>query len=107
MKTAALSHNGATFSEGNNMTIHTVAPIRRDRRLQDRRRAAAARVITAMSRGTSLHLTFLKRGSVWTLSDGTIVPSEIALAVVNDVRVVSAGDGLFPAVSQTWRYVES
>ena len=89
------------------MTIHSVASIHRARRFQDRRRAAAARVITSMARGTSLHLTFLKRGSVWTLSDGTIVPSEIALAVVNDVRVVSAGDGLFPSVSQTWRYVES
>src|SRR5215831_10593999 len=104
MKTAALSHNGATFSEGNNMTIHTVASIRRDRRLQDRRRAAAARVITAMSRGASLHLTFLKRGSVWVLSDGTIVPPEVALSIVNNVRVVSVNDGLFPATPQTWRY---
>ena len=89
------------------MTIHSVASIRRARRFQDRRRAAAARVITSMARGTSLHLTFLKRGSLWMLSDGSIVPAEIALAVVNDVRVVSAGDGLFPSVSQTWRYVES
>jgi len=89
------------------VTIHSVASIRRARRFQDRRRAAAARVITSMARGTSLHLTFLKRGSVWVLSDGTIVPPEIALSVVNDVGVVSAGDGLFPSVSQTWRYVES
>ena len=89
------------------MTIPTVASIRATRRFQDRRRQKASRVIAAMERGASLHLTFLKRGSVWTLSDGTIVPSEIALAVVNDVRVVSAGDGLFPSVSQTWRYVES
>jgi hypothetical protein len=89
------------------MTIATVQSLRRIRRFQDRRRAAAARVITAMSRGASLHLTFLKRGSVWVLSDGTIVPPEIALSVVNDVGVVSAGDGLFPSVSQTWRYVES
>jgi hypothetical protein len=88
------------------MTTPTVQSIRRTRRFQDRRRAAAARVITSMSCGRSLHQTFLKRGSVWTLSDGTIVPPEVALAVVNDVRVVSAGDGLFPQTSQTWRYIE-
>jgi hypothetical protein len=88
------------------MTIPTIQSIRHARRSQDRRRAAATRVITAMARGASLHLTFLKRGSLWMLSDGSIVPAEIALAVVNDVRVVSAGDGLFPAVSQTWRFVE-
>jgi hypothetical protein len=88
------------------MTIPIVASINRARRFQDRRRAAAARVITAMSRGASLNLTYTRRGSAFTLSDGTVVPPEIALAVVGDVRVVSVNDGLFPATPQTWRFIE-
>jgi hypothetical protein len=89
------------------MTIPTVASVRRARRFQDRRREKAVHVITAMQRGASLNLTFTKRGSVWTLSGGTVVAPEIALAVVNDVRVYSVNDGLFPQIPQTWRYVES
>ena len=89
------------------MTIPTVRSIRRARRLRDRRRVKAARVLTKMSRGASLHLTFSKRGSDFTLSDGTSVSAETALMVVNDIRVVSVNDGLFPATPQTWRYVES
>jgi hypothetical protein len=72
----------------------------------DRRRARAARIIAAMARGAALHLTFTKRGSDFVLSDGTRVAPDIALMVVNDLRVVSVGDGLFPATPQTWRYVE-
>jgi len=59
-----------------------------------------------MSRGASLNLTFMRNGSAFTLSDGTPVSSEIALMVVNDIRVVSVNDGLFPTTPQTWRYVE-
>jgi hypothetical protein len=59
-----------------------------------------------MASGASLHLMFLQHKSLWTLSDGTVVAPEIAMAVVNDVRVASVGDGLFQT-SQTWRYVES
>jgi hypothetical protein len=88
------------------MTIPTVQSIRRARRLQDRRREKAARVITAMERGQTLNLTFSKRGSDFTLSDGTPVSAETALLVVNDVRVVSVNDGLFPVTPQTWRFVE-
>jgi len=87
------------------MTIPTVASIRRARRFQDRRRLKAAHVITAMARGANLNLMFTKCGSVFTLSDGTVVEPETALAVVNDVRVCSVNDGLFPATPQTWRYV--
>ena len=85
--------------------IRTTQSLRAEWRYQDRRRAKAARVITAMSRGASLNLTFTPRGSVWTLSGGIIVAPEIALAVVNDVRVCRVNDGLFPATPQTWRYV--
>jgi hypothetical protein len=90
-----------------NMSIATAQSIRRARRFQDRRREKAAHVITAMQRGASLNLTFTKRGSVWSLSGGTVIAPEIALAVVSDVRVCSVNDGLFPQTPQTWRYVES
>jgi len=66
----------------------------------------AARVITAMSRGVTLHLTFTRCGSDFTLSNGTRVDPKVAMAVVDDARIMSANDGLFPAISQTWRYVE-
>jgi hypothetical protein len=90
------------------MTIPTVQSTRRARRFQDHRRAAAARVITAMEQcGLTLNLMFTKHGSAFTLSDGSVVAPEIALAVVNDVRVIGCGDGLFGGgLCQTWRFVE-
>jgi hypothetical protein len=88
------------------MTIHTAATLRRARRFQDNRRAKAARVITAMERGLTLNLTFSKHGSVFSLSDGTHVAAEVAVAVINDVRIISQSDGLFAALPQTWKYVE-
>lgn len=90
-----------------NPSIPTVQSLTRARRHQDRRRQKAASVIAAMARGASLNLIFTRSGSAWTLSDGTHVAAEIALMVVNDVRVVSVNDGLFPVTPQTWRYVES
>ena len=88
------------------MNIHTPASLRAKSRQLDRRRRRAARVITAMSRGASMNLTFTKHGSVFTLSDGTPVSTEIALMVVNDVRVASVNNGLFCSTPQTWRYIE-
>ena len=88
------------------MNIHTPASLRARSRQLDRRRAKAAHIITAMERGASMNLTFTKPGSVFTLSDGTPVSAEIALMVVNDVRVCSVNDGLFPTTPQTWRYIE-
>ena len=88
------------------MTIPTVQSLRRARRFQDRRRAAAARVITSMSRGCTLNLTFTKHGSAFTLSNGEHVSPEIAIMVINDVRILSACDGLFPSLPQTWKHAE-
>ena len=88
------------------MTIHTVQSIRRARRFQDRRRAAAARVITAMERGQTLNLMFTRSGSAFTLSNGVHVALEVAIAVINDVRIVSQNDGLFPSLPQSWKHVE-
>jgi hypothetical protein len=88
------------------MTIPTTGSIRRVRQFHDRRRQKVARVITAMSRGLTLNLTFTRTGSAFTLSDGTHVASEIAIAVINDTRIISQSDGLFPSLPQTWRHVE-
>jgi hypothetical protein len=88
------------------MTIHTAAALRAKHRQLDRRRHGAAYVITRMAGGASLHLTYGKHGSDFVLSDGTHVASDIALLVVNDLRVVNVNDGLFPSTPQTWRYVE-
>jgi hypothetical protein len=89
------------------MTIPTAYSIRHARRFQDRRREKAAHVITAMMRGATLNLRFTRTGSAFTLSDGTRVASEVAIAVINDVRIISQSDGLFPSLPQSWRYVES
>jgi hypothetical protein len=86
--------------------IHTVASIRACHRRQDRLRAKAARVVTAMERGQTLNLTFTKTGSAFTLSDGTHVASEVAITVINDVRIISACDGLFPSLPQTWKHAD-
>jgi len=88
------------------MSIPTVVSLRAKHRKLDRRRRGAARVITAMSRGASLHLAFTRHGSNFTLSNGIRVTPEVALLVVNDVRVVNVNDGLFPTAPQTWRYCE-
>jgi hypothetical protein len=88
------------------MNIPTAGSIRRARQFHDRRRQKVAQVITAMSRGLTLNLTFTRTGSAFTLSNGAHVASEIAIAVINDTRIISQSDGLFPSLPQTWRYVE-
>jgi len=87
--------------------IPTARAIRRAWQSQDQRRLKAARVITAMQRGATMNLTFAKRGSVFSLSNGVDVAPEIAVMVINDLRIVSQQDGLFPSLSpQTWIYLE-
>jgi len=86
--------------------IHTAQSLRRTRRFQDRRRVAAARVITAMERGATLNLMFTRHGSAFTLSNGEHVASEIALMVINDVRIISQLDGLLPSLPQSWKFID-
>ena len=69
-------------------------------------RLRVAHCITAMTRGATLQLTYTRHGSDFCLSDGTRIPPEVALAVVNDTRIHSVDKGLFPGTPQTWRYVE-
>jgi hypothetical protein len=72
-----------------------------------RRRQTAARVIDAMAKGLTLHLTYARGGGRWALSNGKTVPSEVALAVVNDLRIIGVGDALFDdGPGQTWHYAD-
>jgi len=79
---------------------------KRTRQIQQQRRLEAAKVITSMSHGMSLQLSFTQHGSDFILSNGTRVAPEVAIAVISDLRVVSQADGLFPSLPQTWIYVE-
>jgi hypothetical protein len=78
----------------------------RTRRFQNQQRAKAAQILTAMERGASLYLSFSKNGNAFVLSNGTRVPSEVAMVVINDARIVAESAGLFPAAPQSWKYEE-
>jgi hypothetical protein len=71
------------------------------------RRQTAARVIDAMAKGSTLHLMYTKSGSRWALSNGKAIASDVALMVVNDLRIVGAGDALFGGgPGQSWHYAD-
>jgi hypothetical protein len=78
----------------------------RARQFQRQQRLEAARVIAVMSRGASMQLEFTKHGSAFMLSDGTKVRPEIAILIINDLRIVANADGLFRGCPQSWRYEE-
>jgi N6-adenosine-specific RNA methylase IME4 len=44
--------------------------------------------------------------STYNLSDGRVVAADVALAVISDVRIVTADRGLFAGTPQSWRYRE-
>jgi hypothetical protein len=57
--------------------------------------------------GATLHQHFTNAGSVWTLSDGITVNSDVAKIVTGNLNVVGVGDCLFPrvtTVSQSFRW---
>jgi hypothetical protein len=71
----------------------------------DQWRREAARIIARMAEERlTLRICHTKSGSSWALSDGTSVPTRVALSAVNDVRLTSNEDGLFPGVPQSWKY---
>jgi hypothetical protein len=86
--------------------IPTITSLHRQQRRVDRRRAGAARVVAAMSRGQSLHKHFTRSGPVYTLTDDQQVAADVAALVIADVRVRPVNDGLFPTTPQTWRWCE-
>jgi hypothetical protein len=66
-----------------------------------------ASVIYAMRRdGLSLHLERRPRGDCWTLSDGTLIPSTVAVQVIENPSIISCGGALFAGIpGQTYRYI--
>jgi hypothetical protein len=86
--------------------IPTVQSLQRQRRQVDRRRAGAARVLSDMQCGQSLHKHHTTQGPVFTLSGGKPVSVAVAAVVIADLRVVAVDDGLFRGTPQTWRWSE-
>jgi hypothetical protein len=91
----------------NNMAIQTLTSIKRNRSRAERHRGGAARIVAKMRLGATLHQHVTNAGSVWTLSDGTTVNSDVAKIVTGNLNVVGVGDCLFPrvtTVSQSFRW---
>jgi hypothetical protein len=89
------------------MAVQTFTTIRRARARASRCRNGAARIITKMQHGATLHLCFMRGEATWSLSDGTRVTGDIAKIVTSNFNVVGVGDCLFPRaadVSQTFRW---
>jgi hypothetical protein len=73
---------------------------------RDRQNAEIGRVLTAMKRGATLHLSHSPRRH-WRLSSGAFLTEETARAVIASPNIVDVGDTLFDAeLSQTFRSVE-
>jgi hypothetical protein len=91
------------------MTDQTFTTIRRAHAHASRGRKGAARIITKMRHGATLHLCFMRGEATWSLSDGTQVAADIAKIVTSNLNVVGVGDCLFPRaadVSQTFRWID-
>ena len=73
----------------------------------ERKRRLVERTIDAMRAGAVLHLTYGRERSWWSLSGGSPVPTDVALAVINHPSVIS-DDGLFGDLpGQTWRFLKT
>jgi hypothetical protein len=79
--------------------IQTLTTIKRDRSRAERHRGGAARIIAKMRQGATLHQHFTNAGSVWTLSDGIRVNSDVAKIVTSNLNVVGMGDSHAPLPS--------
>ena len=89
------------------MLIWTLATIKCNRSRTERHRGGAARIISRMQQGATLHQHFTNAGSVWTLSGGNKVISDVAKIVIGNLNVLGLGHSLFPratAVLQTFRW---
>ena len=62
-------------------------------------------VLEAMRAGQLLHLEHHADRPLWSLSDGTAVPADIAILVTHNAAAAPTGDSLFPdlMLGQTWR----
>jgi hypothetical protein len=74
----------------------------------DLRNRGVTMVLNAMRHGAALYKMFTPSGTVWTLSNGCRVSTQVAAVVIVDPDIASVGDGLFDDGStQTYRYVSN
>jgi hypothetical protein len=84
--------------------IQTLTQLQVANRRLDRRRAGVNKLLAAIRRGASLHLSYQNGQPLWQLSTGEFVPSDVAEIVIKAPDVVSVGDALLPNhPAQTWR----
>jgi hypothetical protein len=58
-------------------------------------------------RGLSLLLSYERAGPRWSLSNGKLIPAQIARAAITRPEIQGVGDSLFSnGPAQTYRYVE-
>jgi hypothetical protein len=86
------------------LEVTTAMPVYVDKNADQLRRDAAKVIARMAEKRLVLRICHTKCGSSWALSDGTPVPSRVALSAVNDARLVSNNDGLFIGTGQTWRF---
>jgi hypothetical protein len=88
------------------MTIPTTSSLRRRQKRLDLRSASVRLVLARMRKGYTLHQTFERTGTAWTLSDGTKVEAATAAVVVRHVHVRSTRDDLLgiAKLAQTFRW---
>jgi hypothetical protein len=92
------------------MTIPTAKSIQREWRRRERLRQRCSEIIEDMRvHGFSLHCHFGHEAPQWRLSDGSMVPRDIAMLVITSAAVISVGDCLpaVGAVAQTYRAIDS
>lgn len=86
------------------MTIHTVASLRRTRRL-DRVRINVDRALRALRDGSALHLQYDRGRPHWWLCNGLEVSDEVARIIITKPDVASVDDMLFSGfLAQTWHW---
>ena len=88
------------------VSIHTVQSLQRTNRQLSRKSAGASRVISAMENGASLDCSYERGRTIWKLSTGIFVTSEVAGVVIRNPNVVDVGGCLFgnAGTSQTYRW---
>ena len=84
------------YREAQRFPTQTLTAMKRARARADRHRNGAARVLTKMQDGATLHLCFTNSGPIWSLSDETKVAADIAKIVTDNINVMGVGDRLVP-----------
>jgi hypothetical protein len=89
------------------MPVQTVQWLTRRARRLNQLNDKVDRVITAMRGGAVLRRHHQPSSTLWCLSTGQPVTTEIARLVIEHSEIVAVGDCLFgPELSQTFRYID-